>query len=549
MSLSQSLLRRSGQIGPGSGHQEDYLHHQQTVMSWLVTTDHKRIGILYLITMTIAFIVGAIAAGLIRISLLVPNGSIFTNDVYNRLFTLHGIVMVWFFLIPSIPSGLGNIMLPLMIGAKDLAFPRLNLLSWYIFVVSLIGAVFCLLAGGVDVGWTFYTPLSTQYADSWVIGAMIAIIVVGFSSILTGINFIVTTHTMRAPGMTWFRLPLFIWGLYATSIIMVLATPVLTITSFLVIIERAFDIGVYDPRKGGDPVLFQHMFWFYSHPAVYIMVIPGMGVMSELITAGAYKKVFGYKFIAYSSLALAAFGFFVWGHHMFYNGISETSGLVFSLFSFVIAVPSAIKVYNWTATLYKGEIRMYSWMIYALNWIWLFVAGGITGLFLAATGLDAQLHDTYFVVGHFHYIMVGATTVAFLGAVHYWWPKITGRMYPEYLARIAAVTMLFGFNLTFGPQLLLGYMGMPRRYHDYPARFQFLNILSSTGALVLGIAFFMPLIYLTWSLFKGKEAGPNPWKAKGLEWTTSSPPPPHNFEEIPVVDFDPYDYPNRVPEV
>ena len=547
--MSQTVLRRSDELGHGSGHQDDYLHHEQTIWSWLSATDHKRIGILYLLGITVAFVVGAISAGLIRLCLVVPNGSIFTNDVYNRLFTLHGVIMVWFFLIPSIPNTLGNFLLPLMIGAKDVAFPRLNLFSWYIFMASLVLGLFSMLAGAADTGWTFYTPLSTQYTNSWVAGAGFAVFLVGFSSILTGLNFIVTTHKLRAPGMTWFRLPLFVWGLYATSLVMVLATPVLTITLLMMLFERAFDIGVFNPKIGGDPVLFQHLFWFYSHPAVYIMVLPGMGVMSELITQGASKHIFGYKFIAYSSISIAAFGFFVWGHHMFYNGISEYSGLTFSLFSFVIAVPSAIKVYNWTATIHKGDIRLNTPLLYALSWIWLFVIGGITGLFLAATGLDAQLHDTYFVVAHFHYIMVGAAVSAFFGGLHFWWPKITGRMYHENWGRIAASTMFFGFNLTFAPQFLLGYMGMPRRYHDYPPQFQFLNILSSTGALVLGIAYIIPFIYLTWSLFYGERAGPNPWGAKGLEWTTSSPPPPHNFETIPIVDFEPYDYPNRIPEV
>ncbi len=532
----------------GASHENDYLHHEQTLASWFFTTDHKRIGILYLLSITVAFAVGALAAALIRLSLVVPNGAIFSNDQYNRLFTLHGVIMVWFFLIPSIPNTLGNFLLPLMIGARDVAFPRLNLLSWYLYVGAFIFTLTVMLIGGVDTGWTFYTPLSTQYADSWVILAAFGVVLVGFSSILTGLNFMVTLHKLRAPGMTWFRIPLFCWAIYATSLTMVMATPVLTIAMVLIIVERAFDIGVFDPTKGGDPVLFQHLFWFYSHPAVYIMVLPGMGVMSELITAFTYKRIFGYKFIAYSSLAIAAFGFLVWGHHMFYNGISEYSGIAFSLMSFIIAVPSAIKVYNWTVTIHKGDIRITAPLLYALGWIGLFVTGGITGLFLAATGLDATLHNTYFVVAHFHYIMVGASVMAFLGGIHFWWPKITGRLYHDKLGCFSAIFMFVGFNITFFPQFILGYLGMPRRYHVYPANFQALNVISSAGSLLLGISYFLPLIYLIWSLFFGPRASANPWNAKGLEWMTSSPPPPHNFEETPFVDFEPYDYPNRIPE-
>ena len=435
-----------------------------------------------------------------------------------------------------------------MIGAKDLAFPKINLLSWYVFVTASLFTLFVMIWGGVDTGWTFYTPLSTQYANGYVIAAVLGIIVVGYSSILTGLNFIVTVHKMRAPGMTWFRLPLFVWSLYATSLILVLATPVLTIALVLVFAERAFGLGVFNPEDGGDPVLFQHLFWFYSHPVVYVMVLPGMGVMSELVTAYAYKKVFGYKFIAFSSLAIAVIGFFVWGHHMFYNGITEYSGLTFSLMSFIVAVPSAIKVYNWAATIHKGNIRLDTPMLFAMGWIGLFVIGGVTGLMLASTALDGHVHDTYFVVAHFHYIMVGATVVAFLGGIHYWWPKMTGRLYSEPWGRVSALLMFIGFNMTFFPQYVLGYMGMPRRYHVYPESYQVLNVLSSAGSTILAAAYIFPMIYLIWSLWYGKHAGDNPWEVKGLEWTTTSPPPKHNFEKTPIVDFDPYDYPNVTPE-
>jgi cytochrome c oxidase subunit 1 len=548
MSPSDAALRDLHIPEPVIDVPDDYLHVDQTLSSWIFTTDHKRIGILYLVSITVFFVLGAIAAGLIRLSLIVPDGTILSNDIYNRMFTLHGVIMVWFFLVPSIPNTLGNFLLPLMIGAKDVAFPKLNLLSWYIFVIASLFTVFVMIWGGVDTGWTFYTPLSTQYSDSYVLTAVFGVIVVGFSSILTGLNFMVTVHKLRAPGMTWFRLPLFVWSLYATSMILVLATPVLTIALILLFVDRAFGLAIFDPNNGGDPVLFQHLFWFYSHPVVYVMVLPGMGVMSELVTAFAYKKIFGYKFIAFSSVGIAVIGFFVWGHHMFYNGMSPYAGLTFSLMSFIVAVPSAIKVYNWAATIHKGSIRLDTPMLYAMGWIGLFVIGGVTGLMLASTALDGQVHDTYFVVAHFHYIMVGATVVAFLGGIHFWWPKITGRTYSEPWGRVSALLMFIGFNMTFLPQYVLGYMGMPRRYHVYPPSYQVLNVLSSAGATILALAYIFPMIYLIWSLWYGDKAGNNPWGAKGLEWLTTSPPPKHNFEHTPVVDFDPYDYPNVTPE-
>ncbi len=527
---------------------KDYLNDETTIRSWLLTTDHKRIAILYLIAITFFFVCGAIAAGLIRLSLIVPNGTIFTNDTYNKLFTLHGVIMVWFFLIPSIPATFGNFLFPLMLGAKDLAFPRINLLSWYVFMTGALFTMFSLIAGGVDTGWTFYAPYSTTYSNTWVVPALVGVFIVGFSSILTGLNFIVTVHTMRAPGMTWFRMPIFIWSNYATSIIFVLATPVITIAIALLIMERLFGIGVFDPALGGDPVLFEHLFWFYSHPAVYIMVLPGMGIMSEMVTAFSRKKLFGYKFVAYCSLAIAGISFFVWGHHMFVNGESELSAMVFSILSFTVAVPSAVKVYNWAATLHKGEIRLDTPMLFAMGYIGLFVIGGLTGLFLASLGINEHVHGTYFVVAHFHYIMVGSTVLAFMGGLHFWWPKVTGKLYPEVWGRLSAFLIFIGFNTAFFPQFILGYLGMPRRYHVYPPEFQVLNVISSAGSLILAVGYIFPMGYLIWSLYYGKQASDNPWDAKGLEWTTTSPPPKHNFHEQPIVDFEPYDYPNRAPE-
>jgi cytochrome c oxidase subunit 1 len=513
----------------------DYINSAYSVRSWLLTTDHKRIGLLYLVSITGAFILGGMFAVLIRLELLTPAGDLVQAETYNKLFTMHGVMMIFFFLIPSIPAVLGNFALPLMIGARDLAFPRLNLLSWYLYVAGALFTFWAVVNGGVDTGWTLYTPYSTTYSNTHVISTALGIFIIGFSSILTGLNFIVTVHRMRAPGLTWFRLPLFVWSLYATSLIQVLGTPVIAITIVLVALERLFRIGIFDPALGGDPVLYQHMFWFYSHPAVYIMILPGMGVVSELVACFARKPVFGYSFVAFSSLAIAVLGFLVWGHHLFVSGQSVYAALAFSFLSYLVAIPSAIKVFNWTATLYKGSISWETPMLYALGFIGLFTIGGLTGLFLAALGLDVHVHDTYFVVAHFHYIMVGGMVMAYLGGIHYWWPKITGRMYPEMLGRLAALVVFLGFNLTFFPQFLLGYLGMPRRYHVYPEEFQVLNVMSTAGASILAAGYLLPMLYLAWSLRWGALASPNPWDATGLEWDTPSPPPTHNFARPPTV--------------
>ncbi len=521
---------------------ETYLNSKQSLWSWLSTVDHKRIGILYLVSITLFFFIGAVAIGIARLELVTPAGDLVTAETYNKLFTIHGVVMVWFFLVPSIPATLGNFLLPMMIGANEVAFPRLNLTSWYIYVIGGLFTLYCLVAGGVDTGWTFYTPYSSMFSNTHVIAAVAGVFVVGFSSILTGLNFVTTVHKLRAPGMTWFRLPLMVWGLYATSIVMLLATPVLTMTLSMVVLERVAGVGIFDPKLGGDPILFQHLFWFYSHPAVYIMVLPAMGVASEIIPCFARKRIFGYKFMTYSILGIAVIGFFVWGHHMFVSGQSVYASMVFSLLSYMVAVPSAIKVFNWTATLYKGRISFEAPMIYTLGFVGLFMMGGITGLFLAALALDVHLTDTYFVIAHFHYIMVGGSVMAFLGGIHFWWPKITGRMYPERFAQFAAILMFVGFNLTFFPQYIAGYLGMPRRYYEYPPEFQIWNELSTAGAAVLGVAYLLPLLYLGWSLRHGRIAGPNPWGATGLEWQTRSPPGEKNFHRIPEVTEGPYHY-------
>ncbi|WP_419804693.1 cytochrome c oxidase subunit I [Terriglobus sp.] len=519
-----------------------YLNAEQGMLSWLLTGDHKRIAMLYLVSITFFFFLGGFFAGMIRLELLTPAGDLMAADTYNKMFTMHGIVMIFLFLVPSVPATLGNFLIPIMIGAKDLAFPKINLLSWYLYMIGGTFVLASLVLGGVDTGWTFTTPLSTHYLNTHVITTATAIFIAGFSSIFTGLNFIVTIHRMRAPGMTWFRLPLFVWSNYAASIMMVLGTPVLAIALTLVALERTIGIGVFDPAKGGDPLLFQHLFWFYSHPAVYIMILPGFGVISEVISTFSRKRVFGYTAVAFSSVAIALFGFFVWAHHMFIMGVSNYSVLIFSLLTMLVAVPSAIKIFNWSFTLQKGSVTFETPMLYAFGFIGLFTIGGLTGVFLGSLGMDIHLTETYFIVAHFHFVMVGGMLMAFLSGVHFWWPKMTGRMYPESISKLAAVTTFIGFILTFFPQFVVGYLGMPRRYHAYPAEFQVLNVLSTAGATVLGVGYLLPLLYLGWSLKYGAIAGNNPWQATGLEWQIQSPPLTENFLETPIVVQEAYDY-------
>jgi len=519
-----------------------YLNHAKGLKSWLLTLDHKRIGLLYLISVVFFFIVGGILALLIRAELFEPGQTLMTADTYNHIFTLHGAVMIFLFLIPAVPAVLGNFALPIMIGAKDVAFPRLNLASWYIFWLGALTMLVGIVTSGLDTGWTFYTPYSTM-TSSGVTWVALGVFILGFSSILTGLNFIVTVHKMRAPGLTWSRLPLFVWGLYATSIVQILATPVLGITVLLLALERIMKIGIFDPALGGDPILFQHFFWFYSHPAVYIMILPAFGVISELIGTFSRKGIFGYKFVALSSVAIAFLGFLVWGHHMFVSGQSATAATVFSLLTFLIGVPTGVKVLNWVASLYRGSIWLRTPLLYALAFLFVFPIGGFTGIALGTLGLDVPLHDTYFVVAHFHYVMVSGGLLAFLGGLHYWWPKMFGRLYNEKLAQIAALLIFVGFNVTFFPQFILGTQGMPRRYFDYVPEFTTLHQLSTVGSWILGLGLLLVAVCLLHSLFKGQPAPANPWGAGTLEWThTGRLPSPHNFERTPVVTRGPYDY-------
>ena len=530
-----------------------YLHDGYGWRSWLFTVDHKRIGVLYLIGLTFFFAVGGAFAGLIRINLISPTGAILDNDSYNRVFTAHGVIMLFMFLIPAVPGVMGNFFVPIMVGAKDMAFPKLNIASWYVWFIGAMIGVWAVMAGGIDTGWTLYPPYSSRSSHSNVVPGAFGAFVMGFSSIMTGLNIIVTIHRMRAPGMTWGRLPLFVWAMYATSLIQLLATPVLAIALTLLMIETGtshlgFPIGIFDPALDGDPVLFQHLFWFYSHPAVYIMILPGMGVVSEILTCFSRKNIFGYKAVAWSSVGIAIVGFLVWAHHMFLAGISFYAALLFSLLSMLVAVPSAIKVFNWVSTLYRGSIRFEAPMIFALGFIFLFTIGGLTGLYLATLGSDIHLHDTYFIVAHFHFVMVGGMVIAYLGALHYWWPKMFGVMYSDFWSRLAAVLICVGYFLTFMPQFWLGYHGMPRRYPNYELFAQkqswavAFNVLSTAGYTIQAAAFSMMGTYLTYSLVFGRKAGPNPWGATGLEWSIPSPPTTHNFETTPRVVCDPYEY-------
>jgi cytochrome c oxidase subunit 1 len=538
---------------PAAGPREEiavratYLNAARTVRSWALTTDHKRIGVLYLVSTLLALFLGGAFALVLRTEHLTPTRTIIDAYTYNRMFTMHGIVMVWVFMIPSIPAAFGNFLLPIMLGAKDVAFPRLNLASYYIYVVGALWVLVALWWGGVDTGWTFYTPYSA-HSPSAVVPTVLGIFILGWSTILTGINFIVTTHTMRAKGIGWFRMPLLVWALYGTSIIQVLATPVLAISVAIVGIDHWLDWGLFDPVRGGDPVLYQHLFWFYSHPAVYIMILPAMGVISEVVPTFSHKSPASYKAIAYSSLGIAFVGFMTWGHHMFVAGMSAFDAGVFGILSMLVAIFSAIKVFAWVMTMRRGAIVVKTPLVYFFAFLFLFVFGGMTGVAVATESLDVHWHDTYFVVAHFHFIMVGGTLTAWLAALHYWFPKMTGRMYPESWGVLAAALIFSGFFMTFFPQFLLGNAGMPRRYYDYDPQFQALHVISTVGSWILGVGMLLTLVYLTASLFVGRRAPPNPWGSRSFEWRTASPPPTHNFDAEPDFAIGPYDYTSELPD-
>ncbi len=529
----------------GHGHEEpDYLHAKSGIASWLLTVDHKRIALLYLVSTMTFFLIAGLLAMAFRVELYTAAPDLLTGDQYNKAFTLHGGLMVFTVIVPLTPAVMGNFLLPLMLGAKDVAFPKLNLLSLYCYWFGALQLVAAIVFGNFDTGWTFYTPYSTSIGGG-VTWALFGVFALGFSSILTSLNFIVTIHKMRAPGQTWWKVPLFVWATYATAVTALLATPVLAITLLLVAMERLMGIGIFDPARGGDPVLFQHFFWFYSHPAVYIMILPAFGLISDVITVHSRKRIFGYKAIAMSSVAIAVIGFFVWAHHMFVAGTSEIANIVFSFITFFVAVPTAIKVFSWVFTLWQGSIRYPTPMLYALSFIFLFAIGGLTGLFLSTIASDVHLHDTYFVVAHFHYVMASGAVIGFLAGLHHWWPKMFGRKYNENLGRIAAGLIFVGFNWTFFPQFIAGSRGMPRRYHEYAAYFEPLQRMSTIGSFILASGLFLVLFYLLHSLFRGERVPrhSNPWGGVSLEWLTANPPIEHNFHDQPVAEKGPYDFP------
>jgi cytochrome c oxidase subunit 1 len=540
-SAPNALSERSESKAAPANPDVNYLNAEKGIWSWLTTVDHKRIGIMYLVSVLIAFALGGTFALLLRLKLLYAGNFLIDAKTYNQFFTLHGAIMVFLFIIPSIPASLGNFFLPIMIGAKDVAFPRLNLFSLYIYWTGAVIALSAIIFGGVDTGWTFYVPYSATTTTAVTVMTLAAFIM-GFSSILTGLNFIVSIHKLRAPGMTWFKMPLFLWAIYSTSIIQILATPVLAITLLLLIFERVFSIGIFDPKLGGDPVLFQHFFWFYSHPAVYIMIVPGMGIISELIAVHSKRRIFGYKAIAFSSVAIALIGFLVWGHHMFVSGQSELSSSIFSFLTFFVAIPSGVKMWNWLATMWGGSISLDVPMLWAIAFLILFAIGGLTGLPLGTMSTDLHLHDTYFVVAHFHFVMMGGTVMAFFGGLHHWWPKITGRMYDEKLARVSVLLVFVGFLMTFFTQFILGARGNPRRYYNYLDQFQPLHQFSTVGSWVLGLGFLLMLFYLLKSIRSGPRAPVNPWGGASLEWKTASPPITENFVGDPVAEYGPYDF-------
>ncbi len=505
-------------------------------------TDHKVIGIQYLVTAFVFYLIGGLMAVAIRVELATPDSDFLDPSLYNAFMTNHGTIMIFLWVVPSAIGGFGNFLVPLLIGARDMAFPRLNAIAFWLNppAGALILASF--LFGGAQSGWTAYPPLSEITATTAQSMWILAIALVGTSSILGSVNFLVTILKMKVPSMKWTQLPLFCWAMVATSLLALLATPVLTIGLVLLLFDINFGTSFYKPDAGGNVVLYQHLFWFYSHPAVYLMILPVFGIMSEVIPVHARKPIFGYQAIAYSSLTICIVGLFVWVHHMFTSGTPGWMRLFFTVSTLFVAVPTGVKIFSWVATLWGGKIRFTSAMLFALGLLSMFVFGGISGVTLGTAPFDIHVHDTYYVVGHFHYVLFGGSVFGIYAGIYHWFPKMTGRMMNETLGKIHFILTFIGTHLTFLPMHQLGLQGMPRRVAMYDPQFTSINQLCTIGAFVLGISVIPFAINIIWSWMRGTPAGDNPWNALTLEWRTSSPPLIENWEVSPVVTYGPYDY-------
>ena len=526
----------------------DHVHPepQGFVRKYIFSIDHKIIGIQYMITGFVFLVLAGLLAEVIRVQLMHANGGFVSADTYNEVYSVHGSAMVWLVIIPLATGAFGNFVFPLQIGARDVAFPWLNMVSFWLFPPAGLLLFGSFLLGAPAAGWTEYPPMSLQGAPGTSMWCA-AIFLVGISSTMTGLNFLVTLIKMRAPGMTFTRMPLFCWAQFATAPMSMIATTALAAALAALFMERQFGVPFFDPTKGGSPILWQHMFWFYSHPAVYIMILPIFGIISEVFPTFARKPIFGYKMIAFSSVSIALLSFMVWAHHMFTSGLAPFLQLPFMILTMLIAIPTGIKIFSWVATLWEGKIHYTTAMLFAIGFIATFTFGGITGVFLSAVPFDLHAHGTYFIVAHLHYVLVGGSLMGILSGVYYWYPKMTGRLMNDKLGHWTFWLFFIGFNGTFLPMHMLGLLGMPRRVATYDPQFQTWNQIESGFSFVMTFALLLFFANILWSLRRGKKAGSNPWGARTLEWQLPSPPHYYNFKHIPTVFSTPYDFAEPLP--